>query len=89
MNKRITDNQLLGELGETAVRKLVLGMGFIYEPRGRLEAGTDGIIELRDPKNGTPLGKACQHKSGNEHGAQCLQAFQSLVTAKDMTVFVD
>ncbi|MDE2377610.1 DUF4365 domain-containing protein [Bradyrhizobium sp.] len=57
MGKRITDNQTLGELGETAVRKLVLEMQFIYEPRGRLEAGTDGIIELRDPKSGTPLGK--------------------------------
>jgi hypothetical protein len=57
MTKRITDNQLLGELGETAVRKLVLEMQFIYEPRGRLEAGTDGIIELRDPKSGAPLGK--------------------------------
>jgi hypothetical protein len=57
MSKRITDNQQLGELGEAAVRKLVLEMQFIYEPRGRLEAGTDGIIELRDPKTGTPLGK--------------------------------
>jgi hypothetical protein len=31
-------------------------MHFIYDPRGRLEAGTDGIIELRDPKSGAPLG---------------------------------
>ena len=40
-------------------------MQFIYDPRGRLEAGTDGIIELRDPKSGTPLGKllAVQVKS--------------------------
>lgn len=57
MTKRITDNQLLGELGETAIKKLVLEMQFIYDPRGRLEAGTDGIIELRDPKSGAPLGK--------------------------------
>ena len=57
MNKRITDSQLLGELGETAVKKIVLEMQFIYEPRGRLEAGTDGVIELRDPKSGAPLGK--------------------------------
>jgi hypothetical protein len=47
----------LGELGETAVKKIVLEMQFIYDPRGRLEAGTDGIIELRDPKSGAPLGK--------------------------------
>ncbi|MFZ0039580.1 MAG: DUF4365 domain-containing protein [Candidatus Acidiferrales bacterium] len=47
----------MGELGETAVKKLVPEMQFIYDPRGRLEAGTDGIIELRDPKSGAPLGK--------------------------------
>jgi hypothetical protein len=57
MTKRITDSQILGELGETAVKKLVLEMKFIYDPRGRLEAGTDGIIELRDPNSGAPLGK--------------------------------
>lgn len=57
MTKRITDSQILGELGETAIKKLVLEMHFIYDPRGRLEAGTDGIIELRDSKSGAPLGK--------------------------------
>ena len=57
MSKRITDSQILGELGETAVKKIVLEMRFIYDPRGRLEAGTDGIIELRDPHSGVPLGK--------------------------------
>lgn len=57
MSKRITDSQVLGELGETAIKKIVLETGFLYEQRGRLEAGTDGIIELRDPKNGAPLGK--------------------------------
>lgn len=57
MTKRITGSQILGELGETAVKKLVLEMQFIYESRGRLEAGTDGTIELRDPVRGTPLGK--------------------------------
>ena len=55
MDKRITDSQILGELGETAVKKLILEMGFLYDPRGRLEAGTDGIVELRDPKTGVPL----------------------------------
>jgi Domain of unknown function (DUF4365) len=57
MTKKITDSQVLGELGETAIKKLVLEMQFIYDPRGRLEAGTDGIIELRDPNSGAPLGK--------------------------------
>jgi Domain of unknown function (DUF4365) len=57
MAKRIADSQVLGELGETAVKKIVLEMRFIYDPRGRFEAGTDGIIELRDPNTGAPLSK--------------------------------
>lgn len=57
MGKTITDSQVLGELGETAVKKIVLETGFIYEHRGRLEAGTDGLVELRDPRSGAPLGK--------------------------------
>ena len=57
MTKKITDNQILGEFGETAVKKLVLEMRMIYEHRGRLEASIDGLIELRDPSTHAPLGK--------------------------------
>jgi hypothetical protein len=69
MTKKITNSQMLGELGETAVKKIVLETGFIYESRGRLEAGTDGLIELRDPISGAPLGKllGVQVKA-TEHG---------------------
>ena len=31
MTKRITDSQILGELGETAIKKLVLEMQFIFD----------------------------------------------------------
>ena len=51
------DDQILGKLGEAAVKKLVLEMCVSHEHRGRLEAGTDGLVELRDPSNHTPLGK--------------------------------
>ena len=57
MTKKITDGQVLGELGETVVKRLVLDMGMLYEHRGRLEAGIDGLIELRDPSTHAPLGK--------------------------------
>lgn len=46
MAKRITSSQLLGELGETAVRKCFLSMGFQFDPRSRVEAGIDGIAEV-------------------------------------------
>ena len=46
MAKKITDNQLIGELGEAAVRKRFLSMGFQFDSRSRLEAGIDGLAEV-------------------------------------------
>jgi hypothetical protein len=46
MAKKITDNQLIGELGEAAVRKRFLSMGFQFDHRSRLEAGIDGLAEV-------------------------------------------
>ena len=48
MAKTITPNQLLGEIGETAVRLRFLNMGFQFDGRSRLEAGVDGIAEVMD-----------------------------------------
>jgi uncharacterized protein DUF4365 len=88
MDKRITDNQVLGELGETVVKKLVLEMGFLYEPRGRLEAGTDGIIELREPKSGAPLGKllGVQVKStaSGQYIRESTEEFEYLLRPEDL-----
>jgi hypothetical protein len=55
MSKTITSNQLLGEVGETAVRLRFLQMGFQFDSRSRLEAGIDGIAEVMD--NGKPLAR--------------------------------
>jgi hypothetical protein len=48
MSKTITSNQLLGEIGETAVRLRFLNIGFQFDGRSRLEAGVDGIAEVMD-----------------------------------------
>jgi hypothetical protein len=55
MTKRITNSQLLGEIGEAAVRLRFLNMGFQFDTRSRLEAGVDGIAEVME--NGRPLAK--------------------------------
>ena len=55
--KTVTDNQANGELGETLVKAAVLGLGHIFEGRGRLETGIDGTIEFRDPVTRRMLGK--------------------------------
>lgn len=88
MDKRITDSQILGELGETAVKKIVLETGFIYENRGRLEAGTDGLIELRDRRSGAPLGKllGVQVKSmtDGKYARETDQHFEYLLKTADL-----
>jgi hypothetical protein len=55
MVKTITNSQLLGEIGEAAVRLRFLTMGFQFDGRSRLEAGVDGIAEVMD--NGKPLAR--------------------------------
>ncbi len=55
MAKTITNSQLLGEIGEAAVRLRFLTMGFQFDGRSRLEAGIDGIAEVMD--NGRPLAR--------------------------------
>ena len=55
--KVVTDNQRNGELGETLVKAAILGLGHVFEGRGRLETGIDGTIEFRDPVTRKVLGK--------------------------------
>lgn len=55
--KKVTDNQLNGELGETVVKATVMSLGHVFEGRGRLETGVDGTIEFRDPQTGQMTGK--------------------------------
>jgi len=55
MSKTITPNQLLGEIGEAAIRLRFLNIGFQFDGRSRLEAGVDGIAEVMD--KGKPLAR--------------------------------
>ena len=89
MTKKITDSQILGELGETAVKKLVLEMGMIYEHRWRLEAGIDGQIELRDPSTHAPLGKLLgvhvKSTAAGRYLGETADLFEYLLKPEDLT----
>lgn len=53
MPKKITDAQILGELGVSLIKTRLLQMGFTWHPTNApLEAGIDGWIELRDQATG-------------------------------------
>lgn len=86
MSKTITPNQILGEIGETAVRLRFLSIGFQFDSRSRLEAGIDGIAEVMD--NGQPLARmiAVQVKAteSSTYSSEDDQGFTYLLRSKDL-----
>lgn len=86
MNKFVTPNQVLGELGETAVKARFLSIGFQFDARSRLEAGIDGIAEVMI--DGEPLARmiAVQIKS-TDHGKYVGEdetGFSYTITERDL-----
>ena len=61
--KRITRNSLLGEQGIALIHQRVLEMGYLWYPTGAVEAGIDGLIELRDPTTGAVRNSIVQVQS--------------------------
>src|SRR5581483_4957859 len=47
--KTITTQQLIGDQGVAMARKLIGEMGYVFYETGQVEAGIDGLLELRDP----------------------------------------
>ena len=86
MSKTITANQLLGEIGETAVRLRFLNMGFQFDGRSRLEAGVDGIAEVMD--KGQPLARmiAVQVKAtdSSRYSSETDDGFSYLLRPEDL-----
>lgn len=87
MVKTITPNQLLGEIGETAVRLRFLSMNFQFDSRSRLEAGIDGIAEVMD--KGKPLARmiAVQVKAtdSSRYASEDENGFTYLLRPDDLT----
>lgn len=88
MAKTVTDNQLNGELGETAVKAKVARLGHVFEGRGRLETGIDGTIDFRDPhtKQMTGMTVAVQVKTREkgDYTAENTASFEYLMRAADI-----
>lgn len=86
MAKQITDNQLIGELGEAAARKRFLSMGFQFDQRGRLEAGIDGIAEVMIDGEPTARMIAVQVKSTRtgSYTSETDQGFTYLLHSRDL-----
>jgi hypothetical protein len=50
--KKIHRSSIVGEQGVNLIQRIVLGMGHMWYPTGRVEAGIDGFIEIRDAITG-------------------------------------
>jgi len=61
--KRIPKSFNIAQQGINLVEKIVLEMNFIWNPRGPIEAGIDGIIEVCDPNTGAALNSIVQVQS--------------------------
>src|SRR6185312_10066032 len=86
MTKTITSSQVLGEIGEAAVRLRFLQMGFQFDGRSRLEAGVDGIAEVMD--KGKPLARmiAVQVKAtdSSRYASENSTSFSYLLRSNDL-----
>lgn len=55
-DKKLTDQQLLGEQGVSLISLAVSRMGFVWRPTSQHDTGVDGEIELREPATGAMSG---------------------------------
>src|SRR5215472_17244988 len=62
-SKKIHRNSITGQRGINLIEKKVLEMGFVWYPSGGVEAGIDGVIEIRDSHTGEVYNNIIQVQS--------------------------
>ena len=86
MPKHLTPNQILGEIGEHAVRGRFLSMGFQFDGRSRLEAGIDGIAEVME--KGQPMARMIavqvKAKEDGRYASETDDGFAYLLRRQDL-----
>jgi hypothetical protein len=86
--KRLTQNQITGQIGEKRVEERTLSMGFVFDGKNRLETGIDGTIELRNPVTGQTLAKwigvQVKTTAGAEYLRETEQGFEYLLNGDDL-----
>ena len=60
--KKIGHRDIIGQQGINLIERIVLEMGCLWHPT-KLEAGIDGIIEIRDPSTGEVTNSIIQVQS--------------------------
>ncbi len=85
--KKIHHNSLIGQKGVNLIERVALDMGFLWYPSPGVEAGVDGIIEIRDSATGEVTNSIIQVQSKateNAFQSESAQGFDYLCDAKDL-----
>lgn len=89
MAKTITNAQKIGSQGESFVAERADAMGFMFTAYGRVEAGIDGVLEIRDPQSGTATGQLVavqvKTKARGAYTAETEAGFEYLMDEDDVT----
>jgi hypothetical protein len=85
--KRIHQNSIIGQQGVNLIEGVVLGMGYLWYPSGGVEAGIDGVIEIRDSATGEVTNSIIQVQSKattNPFQAETDTGFEYSCSEKDL-----
>jgi hypothetical protein len=89
--KKIHRSSITGQQGVNLIERIVLGMGYAWHPTGALDAGIDGVIEIRDPATGIATNSIIQvqSKAGPSHfRAETETSFEYLCGDKDLNYWL-
>lgn len=87
LSKKIHHNSFIGQKGVNLIEKITLDMDFLWYPSPAMEAGIDGIIEIRDAASGEVTNSIIQVQSKateNAFQSETAQGFDYLCEAKDL-----
>lgn len=85
--KKIHPNAIKGQKGVNIIEAVVLEMGLLWYPTGQVEAGIDGMIEIRDPATGAVTNSIIQVQSkasDQPFDAESATSFEYLCDARDL-----
>lgn len=90
--KKIHTNSIIGERGINLIERVVLEMGCLWYPTGGVEAGIDGIIEIRDSRTGEVTNSVVQVQSKAASGrftAETETSFEYLCDERDLEYWLN
>jgi hypothetical protein len=91
LTKKIHQHSFIGQKGVNLIEKITLDMGFLWYPSPAMEAGIDGIIEIRDSVTGEVTNSIIQVQSkatSTAFQAETDHGFDYLCDAKDLNYWM-